>query len=706
MAVSRRRVLKSGALMAAGCAWPSFIRAESADAEQTWTLGNPLVERVVGYQAGHGLYTKQIACLAMHKDYIAKGTDPAKAPAEFSFVSNGKSITSNGGGFELIEAKPEAMAKGKSLTVKLRHRTETLEVSIVYRMYDGHPALRKHLVLRNTGSAPQRITHLSIETLELAMGPANELTLLAQYGTVPREVFYTGRSEDGGLLLVNGVSGDGMAIVSEVPGYMKRTEIAGWDAPDSVRASVLYDTDLMPFERRIAGGEAFTTAAASLVPFRKGDGFNDPQWRLPSYAAQVLERRVDAQGPPWIYNTWEPFERGINEKTVMELIEAAGAMGMDAFTIDDGWQLEYGENVVNVANFPGGLEPIIKAVEAKGMRLGLWMPIAAIGTNTEVYRQHPEWASQDIEGKTKYTGTMGGEKAVMCMASPFWESAADRIIDAVERFRLAYVKLDITTIFNAYGEAPGCWAKGHDHANWAESLGRIYEGISKATAKVYGKHPDVLLDLTFELWGQKHIIDAGLLAAGDLDWMSNVDDRTPDAAGPRQARQLLYARAATMPVEAMLIGNMHADLPTIEEAFATAIGSAPLLCGDLRKLSVADRAWYHEKIGWFKQLRRRVKLSESFFPLGSWRQTTPAAWDGFARLARNGAGVVVLFRNKSGVEKINVQLPVMPEGKYKLRSLITNKDVGTFDRTLWMRGVVVDIPGPVLVLEIEPVADA
>jgi alpha-galactosidase len=334
------------------------------------------------------------------------------------------------------------------------------------------------------------------------------------------------------------------------------------------------------------------------------------------------------------------------------------------------------------------------------------MPIAAIGTNTKVYGQHPEWASQDIEGKTKFTGTMGGEKAVMCMASPFWESAADRIIDAIERFKLAYVKLDITTIFNAYGEAPGCWAKGHDHADWSESLGRIYEGISKATAKVYLKHPDVLLDLTFELWGQKHIIDAGLLAAGDLDWMSNVDDRTPDAAGPRQARQLLYARAATMPVEAMLIGNMHADMPTIEEAFATAIGSAPLLCGDLRKLSAADRAWYREKIGWFKQLRRRVKLSESFFPLGSWRQTTPGAWDGFARLARNGAGVIVLFRNKSNVAKVTVELAVMPAGKFKMRSMITNKDAGVYDRALWARGVVIDISGPVEVLAIEPVAGA
>ena len=178
------------------------------------------------------------------------------------------------------------------------------------------------------------------------------------------------------------------------------------------------------------------------------------------------------------------------------------------------------------------------------------------------YREHPEWAALDQEGKPKITGTAAGEKGVMCMATAFRDVAAARIIDAIERFRLAYVKLDLTTIFNAYGEAPGCWAKGHDHGNWAESLNLIYEGISYVTAKVYEKHPDVLLDLTFELWGQKHIIDAGLLAAGDLDWMSNVDDRQPDSAGPIQARQLLYQRAASMPVESMLIGNLHAELPT------------------------------------------------------------------------------------------------------------------------------------------------
>ena len=705
MTISRRDVLKSGAVLVAGIACESSACGQTSD-HQTWTVENDLIRRVVAFRAGAGLFTTQLSDKATRTDLLLPGRDIAKARPEFSFNCNGTPCASNGGHFELLDATPANTSSGNSLSVRLKHNHIPLEVTAVYTLYTAHCACRKSLVLKNTGNAPLRITHLAIETLEFALGPENELTLFAQYGAVPREIFYTGRSEDAGIMLVNGRTGHGLAILNEVPGYMKRTEVAGWDADNTIRVSAMYDTDVMPFERRLAPGEEFTTASVSLLPFARGDGFhgdvfNEPRWRVPAYSAEVLERRIGKQGPPWIYNTWEPFERGINQQISMELLDAAGAMGMDIFTIDDGWQQEYGDNAVNLTAFPDGLEPILKSVEAKRMRLGLWIPAAAIGMSTEVYKAHPEWASQDIEGKTKTTGTMAGEKIVMCMASHFRHTAAARINDAIERFRLAYVKLDLTTIFNAYGEAPGCCARGHDHGGWAESLSRIYEGIKEMTAEVYTRHPDILLDLTFELWGQKHIIDAGLLAAGDLDWMSNVDDTKPDSAGPLQVRQLLYARAGSMPAEAMLIGNLHADLPTIQESFATTIGSAPLLLGDLRKLTTSDRAWYHEKIAWFKQLRRRVKLSQSFFPLGSWQQTSPTAWDGFARLAKTGDGVIALFRNKSGATQARIELPLIPEGRYRAHSVISGKELGTFDRAAWKTGVPVSFPGQVELLELQ-----
>jgi alpha-galactosidase len=660
-------------------------------AEKSWTIGNDLVKRVVNFSSG-GLYTEQLSDLQTHANLIPMGGARDNMTQEFSFRCKGQECNGASAAFDLASAAESDLANGKSLAVHLRHKELPIEVTVIYSVYSGHAAVRKHLVLRNVGTSPLLLSHVNIEALGVSLGRADEITLLTQYGAIPRETFYTGRSEDACLLVANGKTGDGIAVINEAPGYMKRTEIGGWDDTERMRLGVMYDTDLMPFERTLAPGEEISTASASLMPFRIGDRFNDPHWRLPSYSAQVLERRVDAAGPPWIYNTWEPFQRSINRDTTMELIDSASAMGMDILTIDDGWQAEYGDNAVNQSAFPGGLEPILAALEERSMRLGLWIPMAVTGTSTAVYREHPEWAELDQEGKPKITSTAAGPKAVMCMASPFRETVAVRVLDAIERFRLAYVKLDLTTIFNAYGEAPGCWAKGHDHGNWAESLNRIYESISYVTHRIYEKHPEVLLDLTFELWGQKHIIDAGLLAAGDLDWMSNVDDTRVGAAGPIQARQLLYQRAVSMPVESMLIGNLHADVQPIEERFATAIGSAPVLLGDLRKLSAGDRAWFQERITWFKKLRATTKISESFFPLGNWQQTTPAAWDGFARLARSGNGVISLFRNQSDAAEALVQLPLIPARKYKIRSVITGKELGTFADSDWKRGVRVAFP--------------
>ena len=495
-ALTRRRLLQNGmAVAAAGSVLPEFFlygspAQASVDSSRTWTIGNELITRTLTCKSGGGLYTERFSDLVTGAVFIAPDEPRSNMTAEFSFTCNGRPYSGAASEFELLGAEESKLAGGKALTVRLRHKELRLEVDAIYQSYDGHPAIRKHLVLRNTGTSPLKFAHLNIESLGLALGPENEITLDAQYGTIPREIFYTGRSEDAGLLLANSRSGQGIAILSEVPGYMKRTEIGGWEHdPEHVMLGVLYDTDLLPFERSVPPGQEFATASLSLAAFRRSEGFHDPQWVLPSYTAKILERRVDAQGPPWIYNTWEPFQRGIHHDLALELIDAAGAMGIDVFTIDDGWQQEYGDNAVNLSSFPGGLTPILDAVETKGMRLGLWMPMAAIGTMTAEYRSHPEWASLDIEGKTKLTQTMAGDKAVMCMATPFRDAVADRINDAIERFHLAYVKLDITTIFNAYGEAPGCWAKGHFHGSWAESLNMIYEGIAYATAKVYARHP-------------------------------------------------------------------------------------------------------------------------------------------------------------------------------------------------------------------------
>ena len=670
-------------------------------ADRKWIIRNAEIERTLVF-GDSGLFTQSLSDLKTHARFIQPDSIRKELSPEFSFDCEGGVYSGHSAGFALLNAAESTLANGNSLTLRLRARHVPMDVTVVYSVYTGHPAIRKYLLLKNTGPSPLHISHLDLEGIGPSVGPANETILNAQYGAMPREIFYTGRSEDAALLVSNGRTGVGFAVISEVPGYMKRTEINGWHDTEHVGVRVMYDTDLMPFERTLAPGEEFKSAAVSVIAYKNGDGFRDPKWVIPTYMAQVLVRRLNAAGAPWIYNTWEPFQRHVTEDLIMKLVDIASNMGMDIFTIDDGWQKTYGDNAVDMTSFPGGLKPIQAAIEAKGMRLGLWIPVAAISGSAPDFRNHPEWGALDQQGRQKTTGTMAGPAPVMCLATPFRSSAAERINQAIDEYHLAYVKLDLTTIFNAYGEAPGCWAKGHDHANWAESLGRIYEGIAYITGKIYAKHPDVLLDLTFELWGQKHIVDAGLLTAGDLDWMSNVDDNHLDSAGTLQARTLLYQRSASMPAESMLIGNIHAELPTIQESFATEIGSAPVLLGDLRKLTTADQQWYRDKISWFKKLRATTGISESFFPLGSWLQPSAANWDGFARLAHNGHGVMALFRNKASASDALIQLPLMPQGKFRMRSVMSGKELGVFSQDEWKRGVTMDLSEAVQVVEISP----
>jgi len=187
-------------------------------------------------------------------------------------------------------------------------------------------------------------------------------------------------------------------------------------------------------------------------------------------------------------------------------------------------------------------------------------------------------------------------------------------------------------------------------------------------------------------------IGCGLLAAGDLDWMSNVDDAAPQSAGPRQARTLLYHRALALPVETMLIGNLRATTPTLEEHFATLVGSGPVFLRDLRKLSPEQVSWYQEKIHWFKKLRSAVAINEGFFPLGKWRLPNAAVWDGFARLSRQGEGLIAIFKNESGTERVEVRLPTFPEGSFRVRSVMTGNSLGTYSGEQIRHGIQVQLP--------------
>ena len=66
---------------------------------------------------------------------------------------------------------------------------------------------------------------MKIESIAPTIELSSETLLKAQYGGMPRAALQ-GRSEDAGLLISNARTGDGCAVLSELPGYMKQTELS------------------------------------------------------------------------------------------------------------------------------------------------------------------------------------------------------------------------------------------------------------------------------------------------------------------------------------------------------------------------------------------------------------------------------------------------------------------------------------------------
>ena len=661
---------------------------------KSWAIGNALVERQVSFSHERGLETTSW----LHK---VTGTQFLKLPtqetpnsslyaAEFSFQADGQLYAGSSSVFNLFRAETarEVPGGGRILEVKLLARQKPIEVSVFYAVYPGHPVIRKWIAVTNRGERPVTLSNCAFEAVPIEAALPSQQLVSAYYGIAPRESFLTGRAEDPAIVVVNPRTREGFLVMNEAPGWMKRTETNGW--AEGIR--VMYDTDIFPFERTVQPGETFTSAKSGIAFFQEGHGFSDPHWVLPFYTSQILMKKGSSYRPRWFYNTWEPFFQDYNETIVRELIPIASRMGFDVFTLDTGWSDTYEDGQINPKKFPDGMGEIEARLEQSGMRLGMWVPLAVTSKLGSNYRDHPEWVIRDARGNEKAQDFPSNDFVVMCLGSGYRDAAARRLTALIAKHHLDYVKVDLTTVFNAYGLEPGCYAKGHDHQTWAESLGRIYEGIQYVTDAIYREHPDVLLDLTFELWGQKHVIDYGLLAAGDLDWLSNVTDASETSSGPRQVRTLLYHRALAIPVETMLIGNLRATTPTPEEHFATLIGSGPVFLGDLRKLSPELVNWYSQKIRWYKKLRNSVPLWESFWPLGEWRQPSPVAWDGFARLSRQGEGLIALFKNDSGLKIVQLKLPAHPDGEFRFKSVITDRPAGSYSGSDLRGGINVALP--------------
>ncbi len=254
-------------------------------------------------------------------------------------------------------------------------------------------------------------------------------------------------------------------------------ELAAQQLPDG-RRHLQAGELLAPGEVVLANGEHYR--APDVVVAWSASGL--------SGASQRFHQAVRRQSPstvsrPVLLNTWEAVYFDHDLDKLRALADAAAAVGVERFVLDDGWfggrrndRAGLGDWWVSEAVWPNGLGPIIDHVRGQGMEFGLWVEPEMVNPDSDLYRTHPEW----ILATDGYEQPLGRHQFVLDLGR---EDVRDHLFDALrallDEYDIAYFKWDMNRDVvqgsNRHGR-PGT----HDHV-----LG-VYDVIDRLRAAFPG----------------------------------------------------------------------------------------------------------------------------------------------------------------------------------------------------------------------------
>lgn len=190
------------------------------------------------------------------------------------------------------------------------------------------------------------------------------------------------------------VSGEGVTFGAQLAWSGNHVQQIEW--VDDGRYQWQMGEGFAPGEIRLAAGESITTAEMLTTCSVDANG-------IAQNFHAAIRQRIDWPGGhmrprPVHLNTWEGFYFDHDEAALKELAEAAAAVGIERFVLDDGWfagrdndMSSLGDWWADSRKYPNGLKPLADYVSGLGMEFGLWVEPEMVNPDSELYRTYPEW---------------------------------------------------------------------------------------------------------------------------------------------------------------------------------------------------------------------------------------------------------------------------------------------------------------------------
>lgn len=572
-----------------------------------------------------------------------------------------------------------AGADGSVLEIESSPDARGLSVKVCYAIYGDHPAVRKWIAFRNQGRHWLRLKSLVIDDLQLAPLAQKPLAA-AMYGVQPSVVAF----EEPG-------SAAGLIAASEVPSALRTIGSQG---------AMGYHPGL--FEWVLGPGEEFTSEPVFFYGFsgtvnKTAGGWSTPLDRTveTSYLdfigryVGIAAATAPMHGPQWM--TWAFFYDRLNDPLIRQLAGIAARAGFTEMLLDDGWQKGRLGTVVDTAKFPD-FAATAAYIRQQGLALGLWVSCFRNRDSPDLQAMPNGRMLPELLRSPALPGL------AMSFASEWRDYYVDDLVALARRYGVSYFKQDFTAIL--YGDL----AQGHESRTRRESILRGLRGLLQAQSMLRKKAPDVVNEITHEIYWGTPGVPADLAALKSTARFHIPPNEAVGADLP----QLFRTTAPSVEVhrEALLEGcwlarqrfYSHRGLPLYPLEFYAAattdyqgsltpsiqdrqvaswlMGAPVCFSGDLRTLSAASVAHYRQRLEAVQRLDRQYGIYKHFEFSGV-PEPTDIDWHWWGKLNPAGEGAVVVLRGSAGAPSRAINIPwVKTETRYRVSGIFSGRDYG------------------------------
>lgn len=406
------------------------------------------------------------------------------------------------------------------------------------------------------------------------------------------------------------------------------------------------------FAYRLRGGERLETPV--FYAGYSGQGMGEASRIFHRFQLKEILPREKGQLPPRpvLYNSWEATEFDVDEAGQMRLAELAARIGVERFTMDDGWfgarnndRAGLGDWTPNPNKFPNGLKPLIDRVKSLGMDFGLWVEPEMVNADSDLYRAHPDWVIH-FEGRPR---TEGRNQMVLNLARDDVRDHLLAVLDKLLRENdIAFLKWD----YNRNWSEPG-WPSA-DVADQQEIYVKFVQNLYWILDELRRRHPDVEIESCSGGGGR---VDLGIMQRTDQVWTSdNTDpvDRLLIQDGFTQA----YAPGVMMAWVTDSPNWLNKRQTPLEFRFLSAMQGGLGIGTDLNHWRDADFATARRYVDIYKRVRETVQQGDLY------RLHRPTESDVESTTLYVGAdrAQAVLFTLVQGTHRLDPRAPIRLEG--------------------------------------------